>query len=59
MAGGVEKIIAQIEKTAEEKVADILAQARGKADKVLAEARDQAAEQERLVLARGEQEARR
>ena len=59
MAGGVEKIIAQIEKTAEEKVADILAGARGKAEAFLAEARAQATEQERAVLARGEQEARR
>jgi V/A-type H+-transporting ATPase subunit E len=59
MAGGVEKIIAQIEKTAEEKVADILAKARDKADGILAEAREQAAEQERSILARGEQEARR
>ena len=59
MAGGVEKIIAQIEKTAAEKVADILAGARGKAEALLAEARAQAAEQERSVLARGEQEARR
>ena len=59
MAGGVEKIIAQIEKTAEEKVADILAKARGKAEVLLAEAREQAAEQERAALARGEQESRR
>lgn len=59
MAGGVEKIIAQIEKTAAEKVADILAGARGKAEALLAEARSQATEQERAVLARGEQEARR
>lgn len=59
MAGGVEKIIAQIEKTAQEKVADILAEARGRADALLAEARTQASEQERLLLARGEQEARR
>lgn len=59
MAGGVEKIIAQIEKTAAEKVAGILDEARGKADEVLAEARAQADEQERAVLARGEQEARR
>jgi V/A-type H+-transporting ATPase subunit E len=59
MAGGVEKIIAQIEKTAEEKVADILAVARGKAEALLAEARVQAGELERAVLARGEQEARR
>lgn len=59
MAGGVEKIIAQIEKTAEEKVADILAGARGKAEAFLAEARAQAAEQERATLARGEQESQR
>ena len=59
MAGGVEKIIAQIEKTAAEKAADILAGARGKAEALLAEARAQATEQERAVLARGEQEARR
>ena len=59
MAGGVEKIIAQIEKTAEEKVAVILAGAREKAEAILAEARGQAAEQERAALARGEQESRR
>jgi V/A-type H+-transporting ATPase subunit E len=59
MAGGVDKIIAQIEKTAEEKVADILAKARKKAEALLAEAREQAAEQERATLARGEQESRR
>ncbi len=59
MAGGVEKIIAQIEKTAEGKVADILAKAREKAEGILAEARGQAAEQERAALARGEQESRR
>ncbi len=59
MAGGVDKIIAQIEKTAEEKEADILAGAREKAEAILAEARGQAAEQERATLARGEQESRR
>jgi V/A-type H+-transporting ATPase subunit E len=59
MAGGVDKIIAQIEKTAEGKVADILAKAREKAEALLAEAREQAAEQERATLARGEQESRR
>jgi len=59
MAGGVDKIIAQIEKTAEEKVADILAKAREKAEGILAEAREQASEQERATLARGEQESRR
>ena len=59
MAGGVDKIIAQIEKTVEEKVADILAKAREKAEVLLAEAREQAAEQQRATLARGEQESRR
>ncbi len=59
MAGGVDKIIAQIEKTAEGKVADILAEARGKAEVILADARVQAAEQERAALARGEQESQR
>ena len=59
MAGGVDKIIAQIEKTAEEKVADILAKAREKAEVLLAEASEQAAEQQRATLARGEQESRR
>ena len=59
MAGGVDKIIAQIEKTAEGKVADILAKAREKAEALLAGAREQAAEQERATLARGEQESRR
>jgi len=59
MAGGLDKIIAQIEKIAEEKVAEILAKARGKAEALLAEAREQAAEQQRAILARGEQESRR
>ncbi len=58
-ADGVRKIIAQIEKTAEEKAADIIAAARKKAEALLAEARVQAAGQESAVLARGEQEALR
>jgi len=59
MAGGVEKIIAQIEKTAEEKAAAILDEARARAEALLTEARAQASEQERSALARGAQEARR
>jgi len=59
MAGGVDKILEQIEKTAEEKAAGILAAAREKADALLAQAREQAAEKERAARARGEQEARR
>jgi V/A-type H+/Na+-transporting ATPase subunit E len=59
MAGGVDTIIAHIDKGAEEQAAAVLADARRKADGLLAEAREQAAEKERAARSRGEQEARR
>lgn len=56
---GVQKIIAEIQKSAERQIADIRAQAEEKAGSVMAEARAQADGQEQSILARGEQEARR
>lgn len=59
MAGGVDKILEQIAKTAEEKASGLLAEAREKSEAQLAQAREQADEQQRLARARAEQEARR
>lgn len=56
---GVQKIIAEIQKSAERQIADIRAQAEEKTGAIMEEARAQAAGQEQSILARGEQEARR
>lgn len=56
---GVRKIIEEIEKSAEKKVAEILSEAQKKVEAKLNATRTAAEEQDRTILSRGEQEARR
>jgi V/A-type H+-transporting ATPase subunit E len=57
MSGGIDKIIAEIEKSAGDEAGAILAEARARADMILADARQEAARQERIIAAKGQQEA--
>jgi len=57
MSSGIEKIIAEIEKSAAQESEAVLSEARKRADRVLAEARAEALRRERAVLLKGEQEA--
>jgi V/A-type H+-transporting ATPase subunit E len=56
---GVQRIIAEIERSAEASASAALAEARTKADAMLADARREAEAQAQAIVARGEQEAQR
>lgn len=58
-ADGVQKIIAEIDKSAEKQVSGILSESRQKADIVLSGARGKAEAEAVAIITRGEQEARR
>jgi len=58
-ADGVQKIIAEIDKSAEKQVSEILSEAKQKSDAVLSTAREKANEEADAIISRGEQEARR
>ncbi len=56
---GVQKIIAEIDKSAEKQVSEILSESKQKADAVLSTAREKAEAEAGAIISRGEQEARR
>ena len=56
---GVQKIIAEINKSAEKQVSEILSESKQKADAVLSTAREKAEAEAGAIISRGEQEARR
>ncbi len=56
---GVQRIIQEIEKSTEQKISGVLSEARQKVEATLNDARTQADEQDRSIVARGDQEARR
>ena len=58
-ADGVQKIIAEIDKSAEKQASGILSESRQKADAVLSGAREKAEAEAGAIISRGEQEARR
>jgi V/A-type H+-transporting ATPase subunit E len=57
--GGVQKIIAEIDKSAEKQVSEVLSESKQKADAVLSDARKKAEVEAGFIISRGEQEARR
>ncbi len=58
-ADGVQKIIAEIDKSAEKQISDVLSESKGKVDVLLSDARKKAEEEAGSLISRGEQEARR
>ena len=56
---GVQKIITEIDKSAEKQISEILSESKQKADAVLSDARKKAEVEAGAIISRGEQEARR
>jgi V/A-type H+-transporting ATPase subunit E len=56
---GVQRIIQEINKSTDEKVSEIISEAKKKVETILNDAKQKADEQDRLIVARGNQEAQR